>query len=88
MLFNCTNLNLQQKRPVISTLFMGRGRPKPPPWRSTFLFKRFWVRILIVTINFWVNSEVCHPRCGLKTKGKVNSVRKHNYNFTLDDGIY
>jgi len=33
-------------------------------------------------------SEVCHPRCVLKTNGKVNSIRKHNYNCMLDGGIY
>ena len=34
------------------------------------------------------DSEVWHPCCVLKTNGKVNSVRKHNYNCMLDDGIY
>jgi len=34
------------------------------------------------------DSEVCHTRCVLKTNGKVNSVRKHDYNCMLDDGIY
>jgi len=33
-------------------------------------------------------SEVCHPGCVFKTNGKVNSVRKDNYNCMLDDGIY
>ena len=33
-------------------------------------------------------SNVCHPRCVLKTNCKVNSVRKRNYNCMLDDGIY
>ena len=33
-------------------------------------------------------SEVCHPRCVWRTKSEVNSVRKHNYNCMLDDGIY
>jgi len=34
------------------------------------------------------NYEVCHPHCVLKTNSKANSVRKHNYNYMLDDGIY
>jgi len=34
------------------------------------------------------SSEVCHPRCVWKINSEVNSVRKHNYNCTLDDGIY
>ena len=35
-----------------------------------------------------LNFEVCHPRCVLKTNGKVNSVRKHKCNCMLDDSIY
>jgi len=35
------------------------------------------------------NSKVSHPRCVLKkANGELNSVRKHNYNNTLNDGIY
>jgi len=34
------------------------------------------------------DSEVCHPRCVLKTNSEVNSVGKHNYNCMLDYGIY
>jgi len=34
------------------------------------------------------NSEVCHPRCVWKSNSEVNSVRKHNYNCMLDDGIH
>ena len=33
-------------------------------------------------------SEVCQPRCVWKTNSEVSSVRKHNYNCMLDDGIY
>ena len=34
------------------------------------------------------NAEMCHPRCVRKINSEVNSVRKHNYNCKLDDGIY
>ena len=34
------------------------------------------------------DAEVCHPRCVWKTNSEVNSIRKHNYNCMLDDGIY
>jgi len=34
------------------------------------------------------SSEMCQLRCVWKTNSEVNSVRKHNYNCMLDDGIY
>jgi len=34
------------------------------------------------------DSEVYQPRFVWKTNIEVDSVRKHNYNCMLDDGIY
>jgi len=38
-----------------------------------------WFSTMDGTNNPKYNSEVRHPRCALKTNGKVNSVRKHKY---------
>jgi len=34
------------------------------------------------------NSEMCQPVVCERLISEVNSVRKHNYNCMLDDGIY